>query len=65
MRYNDTTDKTTILNEVLPKYKAAWANKNGFVGENGLFRRWYAPGQDQVYNSDDLSHTVWYGYFLT
>jgi hypothetical protein len=59
MKYNDATDKTTVLKEVLPKYQAAWSEKQGLVGENGFFRRWYSPGQDKIFNSDDISHTVW------
>lgn len=60
MRYNDVTDNTTVLDEVLPKYKAAWAKKHGFVGDNGLLRRAYARGQDKIFDSDDISHTAWY-----
>ncbi|KAJ4291739.1 hypothetical protein N0V90_009634 [Kalmusia sp. IMI 367209] len=40
MRYNDAIDGTKVFDEVLPKYEAAWAKKNGFVGDNGLFRMW-------------------------
>jgi hypothetical protein len=59
MRYNDVTNGTNVLGEVLPKYQAAWAKKQGFVGENGLFRRFYLSGQEKTVDSDDISHTVW------
>jgi hypothetical protein len=60
MRYNDTRNKTSIADEVIAKYRAAWATKaNGLVADNGLFRRWYAPGQKQALDSDEISHTVW------
>jgi hypothetical protein len=59
MRYNDTSDKTAVLDEVLPRYKAAWAAKNGLQGENGLFRRWYFKRQDQLLEATDIHHTAW------
>lgn len=59
MRYNDVTDGTKVLDEVLPRYRAAWEKKQGIVGENGLFRRWWAVNQDKVFESDHISHTVW------
>ena len=60
MRYNDVINNTDVIGEVLPKYKAAWAAKKGLVGDNGLFRRWYAPNQDKVLESDEIAHTAWY-----
>jgi hypothetical protein len=59
MRYNDVTDGTDVLQHVLPRYKASWAEKQGFVGENGLFRGWYFRGRQQVVDSQDISHTAW------
>jgi hypothetical protein len=59
MRYNDVTDGTKVFDEVLPKYQAAWAKKNGFVGDNGLFRLFYATGQDRLLESNNIAHTVW------
>ncbi len=59
MRYNDVTDGTHVLDEVLPKYKAAWAQRSGFVGGNGLFRACYLLKQDKPVDSDDISHTAW------
>lgn len=59
MRYNDVTNGNKVIEEVLPKYQAAWAKKSGFVGANGLFRRWYTPAQDKVQDAEDISHTVW------
>ena len=47
MRYNDVIDGTKTFDEVLPKYQAAWAKENGFVGENGLFRRFYRCKQEK------------------
>lgn len=59
MRYNDVVNGTKVLDEVLPKYKAAWAAKQGFVGNNGMFRRAYLSEQGKAIESDDISHTVW------
>lgn len=60
MRYNDIRNGTTIADEVITKYKAAWATKaNGIVADNGLFRRWYSPGQKQALESAEISHTAW------
>lgn len=59
MRYNDVFNNTNVIDEVLPKYKAAWA-KRGMVAENGLFRQHYAPKRDTVFNNDEISHSGWY-----
>lgn len=65
MRYNDVIDGTKVFDEVLPKYQAAWAKKNGFVSDNGLFKECYAIGRDQVYEANDVSHTVWAMAFMS
>jgi hypothetical protein len=57
-RYNDIRNGTKIIDDVLPKYKAAWAEK-GMVSENGLFRRFYLTKQDRVVVSDQIGHTAW------
>jgi hypothetical protein len=59
MRYNDVIDGRQVLDYVLPKYTAAWAEKRGFVGENGLFRRWFFRGRKQVLESEDVHHSAW------
>lgn len=59
MRYNDAIDGTQVVDDVLVKYKAAWAKK-GMRSDNGLFRRYYAVNQDAVLDSDDISHSAWY-----
>jgi Linalool dehydratase/isomerase len=59
MRYNDAINNNThVLNEVLTKYKAAWAKK-GMFSDNGLFRRWYAVNQDKVLDTDEIAHSTW------
>ncbi|KAJ4360046.1 uncharacterized protein N0V89_000605 [Didymosphaeria variabile] len=65
MRYNDVTDGTKVFDEVLPKYQAAWTKKNGFVGDNGLFRLFYATGQDRTIDSNNIAHTVWAMAFMS
>ncbi|KAJ5120467.1 uncharacterized protein N7515_009855 [Penicillium bovifimosum] len=57
-RYNDVRNGTRLVDDVLRKYKAAWADK-GFIGENGLFRRLYATRQKQTVDADDIGHSAW------
>jgi hypothetical protein len=59
MRYNDVRNGTHEAEEVLEKYKDAWAKK-GMFGENGLIRDWYRPKQDDMIDGHDLSFTAWY-----
>jgi hypothetical protein len=59
MRYNDVRDDTNIVEEVIPKYVAAWKEK-GMVQENGLFVNWYMPKQGKMVNSPDIGNTAWY-----
>lgn len=65
MRYNDVTDGTHIFDEVLPKYQTAWAKKSGFVGNNGLFKQFYATGQNQTLESSNIAHTAWAMAFMS
>ncbi|KAH8886011.1 hypothetical protein GQ53DRAFT_750843 [Thozetella sp. PMI_491] len=65
LRYNDITDGTKVSDEVLPKYQAAWAKKNGFVGEGGLFRRFWMTRQEKIVDADDISHTIWAMSFMS
>ena len=58
-RYNDTTDGSYIVDEVLQNYKAAWAKK-GMIGENGLFHRNYYPNQGTYGVAQDVGQTAWY-----
>ena len=57
MRYNDVVNGTNIIENVLVKYKAAWAEK-GMISENGLFRRFYAVRRAAVINFKDFSHSA-------
>jgi hypothetical protein len=50
---------TNIVEDVLTKYKAAWAEK-GMISENGLFRRWYAVKRATVLDTDEIAHSAWY-----
>lgn len=59
MRYNDVVHGTKVIDHVLPKYKEAWEKKQGFLGENGLFRRYYSVRQKELFDAKDLGHTVW------
>jgi hypothetical protein len=48
MRYDDVRDGTKIVDEVIPKYVAAWEEK-GMTHENGLTVHCYQPKQDRKY----------------
>ncbi|CZR63248.1 uncharacterized protein PAC_13145 [Phialocephala subalpina] len=63
MRYNDVVDGTKVLDEVLPKYKAAWEEK-GMLSKHGLFRRNYAVRLDKVLDTDEISHSAWVMAFM-
>ncbi len=58
MRYNDLRNGTNQVDEVLEKYKNAWAKK-GMASDNGLFREWYRPKQDDMVDGHDVSFTAW------
>lgn len=60
MRYNDILNGTNVIDEVIPKYKAAWEKKSGFLGKNGLFKRCYAVNQDETFEARDIGHTIWF-----
>jgi hypothetical protein len=59
MRYNDVRNNSSVADDVVAKYRTAWAEK-GLVAENGLFRAWYLVRQKAVKDSPDISHTAWY-----
>lgn len=58
MRYNDVRNNTSVAEEVVAKYRAAWSKK-GLIAENGLFRRWYLVKQQKIFDSTEISHTAW------
>jgi hypothetical protein len=58
VRYNDAINSTNIVDDVLSKYKAAWAKK-GMLSDNGLFRGWYSPKQDKIVVAEEISHSAW------
>ena len=58
MRYNDVHNKTNVIEDILPKYKAAWA-KRGMVAETGLYRLCYAPKRDRVIDTTEFGHSFW------
>ncbi|KAK0890090.1 hypothetical protein LTR91_025513 [Friedmanniomyces endolithicus] len=62
-RYTDVFNGTNMIDEVLPKYKAAW-DKRGMMAENGLFRSHYAPRRDVVVDAKEISHSGWISAFL-
>jgi hypothetical protein len=60
MRYNDVRDGTNAMDEILPKYKAAWAKKRGMVeGDTNLFVDWWMVKQDFVVPARDLAFSAW------
>lgn len=58
MRYNDVRDGTTVIEDVLGKYKAAW-DKKGLVREGGLFPDWWLVKQDHIVPPRDVAFTAW------
>lgn len=50
---------TNVVDDVLAKYKAAWAER-GFIGENGLFRRFYTTRQKRLVESEEIGHSAWW-----
>ena len=58
MRYNDIIKGTNVAEEVVAKYRAAWAEK-GMISETGLFKRFYWVRQKTALESDDIGHTAW------
>jgi hypothetical protein len=58
MRYDDVRDGTKIVDEVIPKYVAAWEEK-GMTHENGLTVHCYQPKQDRTVPSADIGFTAW------
>ena len=59
MRYNDVTNGTDVIGDVLPKYKAAWERRGGMMAENGLFKRYYSVKRDECSVTDEISHSAW------
>ncbi|KAF8861755.1 hypothetical protein BDZ45DRAFT_687296 [Acephala macrosclerotiorum] len=63
MRYNDVVNGTHVIDDALPKYKAAWAEK-GMLSKHGLFRGDYAVRQNKVLDTDEISHSAWVMAFM-
>ena len=63
MRYNDSRDGTTKVDEVLTKYKAAW-DKKGMVTPSGLFVDMWVVKQDILRPAGDVGWTAWAGAFM-
>ncbi|OBT64963.1 hypothetical protein VE03_05645 [Pseudogymnoascus sp. 23342-1-I1] len=63
MRYNDSRNGTNVVDEVLPKYKAAWAGGSMFAS-NGLIVDWYRVNQKNMAQPMGLGFTAWAGAFM-
>ncbi|KAL2127183.1 hypothetical protein VTI74DRAFT_11198 [Chaetomium olivicolor] len=63
MRYNDIRDGTNVAEEVLEKYKMAWAKK-GMIAESGLYVEWYFVNQDRTAPPTDIYFTAWANAFM-
>ncbi|KFY48645.1 hypothetical protein V495_01158 [Pseudogymnoascus sp. VKM F-4514 (FW-929)] len=63
MRYNDNRNGTNVVDEVLPKYKKAWAGGSMF-GSNGLIVDWYRVNQRNMAQPMSLGFTAWAGAFM-
>lgn len=48
MRYNDIRKGTSIVDDVLEKYCAAWGGKNGFVQNDKHIVNWYMVKQGRI-----------------
>lgn len=59
MRYNDSRNGTNVVDEVLPKYKEAWAGGSMF-GSNGLIVDWYRVNQKNMAQPMSLGFTAWF-----
>ncbi|KAL5347915.1 hypothetical protein ACLOAV_007326 [Pseudogymnoascus australis] len=59
MRYNDSRNGTNVINEVLPKYKAAWGGGSMFAS-NGLIVDWYRVNQKNMAQPMSLGFTAWF-----
>lgn len=58
MRYNDVRHGTKTIDEVLPKYKSAWAKKS-MVGPNGLFVDWWMVKQNNTIPGKSVGFSAW------
>ncbi|KAH8820731.1 hypothetical protein F5884DRAFT_866626 [Xylogone sp. PMI_703] len=58
MRYNDSTYGTNVIDEVLPKYKAAWEAK-GMFAPNGLMVEFWRVKQDSKVPPRSLDSSAW------
>lgn len=59
MRYNDARDRTKTFDEVIAKYKAPWAARNGMIQENGLFPDMYRVEQNFMIPAQGIAFTAW------
>jgi hypothetical protein len=58
MRYNDVRNGTNVIDEVLPKYKAA-LHRKGMLREDGLYASFFALKQGQPIPASQGAHTAW------
>ncbi len=58
MHYNDIRHGTTVADELLPKYVAAW-EKKGMVGSGSLYPDAWLEQQDVTMAAKDPAFTAW------
>ncbi|KAG9570109.1 hypothetical protein KCU61_g8314, partial [Aureobasidium melanogenum] len=58
MRLNDVRHGTSVIDDVLEKYKAAW-EKKGMVGPGGLFKDMWLAKQDFTVPANDPGFSAW------
>ncbi|KAH0038758.1 hypothetical protein KCU78_g1428, partial [Aureobasidium melanogenum] len=58
MRLNDVRHGTSVIGDVLEKYKAAW-EKKGMVGPGGLFKDMWLAKQDFTVPANDPGFSAW------
>lgn len=60
MRYNDIRNGTNVVDEILPKYKAAWADEDSMFASNDLIVDWYRVRQKDMAQPMSIGFTAWF-----
>lgn len=63
LRFNDVRHGTKELEDVLPRFVDAW-EKKGMIQDDGLIVAFWAPNQDRIEKSPDVTLTAWAAIFL-
>lgn len=63
IRYNDVRNKTNLIDGILERYRAAWADK-GLISPEGLFTAFWMVKQDHTVQSHNVAAQAWTGAFM-